>query len=794
MFWDRFFEARPRLALCLCAMIFIVAASGLPKLAISGDSKAFFADDNINLVQFKALEAEYALTQGIGLALHAEDGDLFTEERLSVIRQLTEEAWKLPYTRRVSSITNAPRMSSDGDELVIEDMMEDASMDPRLLRTRVMEDELLVDRLISPDGKTTIIVIIAEGIGEVSDRADTVSTALRDLVAQSDAQAAGLVPWYGGRLAIIDALSKAGKRDLATLLPTTVLVIGILTFLLLRSALFAVVLVITPLLSAVATLGFASHFGIEIMALTANIPSVVLMLGVAGFSHLVMAIQDEQLAGHEPSEAVSRAIGSNAAPIALTFVTTALGFLMLNFADAPPVNVLGSLVALGGVICLVLGFLGIPALVRLLEPQASVPRPFLSRAANAASSLVTADSSRASLGVGALALLIASGSLLLKPDDFIPHFFNGSYEFRQHLDRLEDELPAFGVVEFDLSHAGSDAITDPSFVRELEDFERYLGDLPNVTHVYSIAETFRRLHTHLNADDLAAADGLPQDGDALAQYLLLYEMSLPFGQDLTDRVSMDKSGTRVSAVVREASNANLNIIKHQADAWLESAASPLIAGHATGLSPMYAQLTLINVRSMIGGTAAALVLISIILILAFRSLAYGIVSLLPNLLPGAVAFGIWGYVVGDVGIASSIVGAVTLGIIVDDTIHMIWRYQEGRRLGMPPKQATRAMFDHAGRPILVSSIVLTLGYLVMASSGFYITATLGQLSALIILSALIFDWFLLAPLLIVLDPLLEPNRQVRRQSAAPASSYSSAAAGSAGPAPKDAHEQARETG
>lgn len=793
MVWDRYFEGRPRLALCLCALIFVVAASGLPKLSISGDSKAFFSDDNINLVQFKALEAEYALTQGIGLALHAEEGDLFTEERLQVIRQLTDEVWKLPYARRVSSITNAPRLSSEGDELVIEDMMEGDAMDAALFRGRVMEDELLVDRLISPDGKTTIIVIIAEGIGEVSERADIVSTALRELVATSDLEAVGLVPWYGGRLAIIDALSKAGKRDLATLLPITVVVIGLLSFFLLRSALFAAVLVLTPLLSAIATLGAAGHFGIEIMALTANIPSIVLMLCVAGFSHLVMAIQDEQTAGHGPSEAVTRALESNAAPIALTFVTTALGFLMLNFADAPPVNVLGSLVALGGMICLVLGFLGIPALVRLIRPQPSVQRAFLSQAAGAASSFVTADSGRAALGVGAIAVLVASGSLLLKPDDFIPHFFNGSYEFRQHLDRLEDELPAFGVVEFDLSHAGADAITDPAFVGELEAFEEYLKGLPNVTHVYSIAETFRRLHKNLNAEDPSAAESLPDSGDAMAQYLLLYEMSLPFGQDLTDRVSMDKSGTRVSAVVKDASNANLNVIKREADAWLDGGLSPTIAGHATGLSPMYAQLTLINVRSMIGGTFAALVLISVILILAFRSLAYGIVSLLPNLLPGAVAFGLWGYLVGDVGIASSIVGAVTLGIIVDDTIHMIWRYQEGRRRGFPPKQATRMMFDHAGRPILVSSIVLTLGYLVMASSGFYITATLGQLSALIIMSAFVFDWFLLAPLLIVLDPLLEPKRQVKRH-AAPTPSPAMAIPSDNARTIDDPQQQDRETG
>ncbi|MEM9810296.1 MAG: MMPL family transporter [Pseudomonadota bacterium] len=736
----------------------MVAASGLIKLSINGDSKVFFADDDRNLVQFKELEAEYALTQGIGLALHAKDGSIFTEKRIAFIRELSERAWQLPYTRRVSSITNAQRMSSQGDELVIEDMLAHPEMAPEELRDRVMADPMLVGKLIAPDAETTLLVIIGEDLDEVTERADTMVTALKALVAEMDPEAAGLTPLYGGRLAIIDALSKAGKRDLATLVPTTVVVIALLLAFLLRSLTSALILVATPLLSAIAALGILGYLGIEIMALTANLPSIILMLGVAGFSHLVIGLQEHQLEGDDPDTAVSKAMAANAAPIALTFVTTALGFLMLNLADSPPLQVLGSLVALGGVLCLIMGFVGIPALIRLLKPKPAVPRDFLTAISRSAAHLVTTRTRWIAGIAGGLAIIIAWGSTNLRPNDYIPHFFDTSFALRHQLDVLEQELPAYGIIEFDVRGRGEGAVTDPAFVAELEAFEAYLATLPRVTHVTSVAEILRRLHKHLHADDPDSAAELPRTGTAMAQYLLLYEMSLPFGQDLTDRVSTDKSSTRVSVVISDASNANILALSKAGNTWLDARRGEAIGGHATGLAVMYSELTVMNVQSMIGGTLAALLLISLVLVAAFRSLPYGIVSLLPNLLPGALAFGVWGILVGEVGLASSVVGAVTLGIIVDDTIHMIWRYQAARKGGLDPCAALQDMFRHAGTPILVSSIVLTLGFLTMATSGFLITATLGQLSAIIITAALVFDWFLLAPLLVLLDPLLERKR------------------------------------
>jgi hypothetical protein len=132
----------------------------------------------------------------------------------------------------------------------------------------------------------------------------------------------------------------------------------------------------------------------------------------------------------------------------------------------------------------------------------------------------------------------------------------------------------------------------------------------------------------------------------------------------------------------------------------------------------------------------------------------------------AVAFGIWGYLVGQVGVAVSAVGAATLGVIVDDTIHLLWRYREARRGGATPEDSIRHMFSVVGEPMLVSTAVLILGFSVVALSGFHITNGLGTLSAITVATALIADWFLLAPLLLALD---SPARAAARLRPAPAS-------------------------
>jgi len=148
----------------------------------------------------------------------------------------------------------------------------------------------------------------------------------------------------------------------------------------------------------------------------------------------------------------------------------------------------------------------------------------------------------------------------------------------------------------------------------------------------------------------------------------------------------------------------------------------------------------------------ALILISGILMVALRSFKLGLVSLAPNLVPAFMAFGLWALLIEEIGLAVSVVIALSLGIIVDDTVHFLSKYLRARReLGKTPEAAVRYSFQTVGMALWVTSLVLVCGFLLLSTSGFTINSHMGLLTAITVSFALLADFFFLPPLLIKLE-------------------------------------------
>ena len=174
--------------------------------------------------------------------------------------------------------------------------------------------------------------------------------------------------------------------------------------------------------------------------------------------------------------------------------------------------------------------------------------------------------------------------------------------------------------------------------------------------------------------------------------------------------------------------------------------------YGSGLSIIWAHISKRNIESMLGASFGALVLISLILIMALRSFRIGIISLIPNLAPAFMAFGIWGMLVGQVGLGLSVIVSLTIGIVVDDTIHFLSKYLRARREeNMDPTHAVRYAFNTVGTAMWVTTIALVAGFSVLTASGYNINAQMGLLSAITISLALLLDFFFLPALLMILD-------------------------------------------
>ena len=333
--------------------------------------------------------------------------------------------------------------------------------------------------------------------------------------------------------------------------------------------------------------------------------------------------------------------------------------------------------------------------------------------------------------------------------DNLTQYFDERYEFRRDSDFVAENLTSLDRLEYSLDAGRDGGITDPEYLRTVDAFAEWFREQPEVTYVQVFSDIMKRLNRNMHGDD-PAFHRLPDDGELAAQYLLLYELSLPFGSDLNDRIDIAKSATRLVVSTSGSWSRELRALDERAQVWL-GANAPGLAAEATGLSIMSAHVSQRSIDSMLSGTIAAMALISFILIFIFRSIRIGLLSLLPNFIPAIMSFGLWGYLAGHVGIASSVVVAIVFGIIVDDTIHFLSTYLEARREGLAAADAVRSTFRTVGQALLTTSVVLSAGFLAFATSGFEVSWSLGLLVTMTIIFALAADFLLLPSLLMVAD-------------------------------------------
>jgi predicted RND superfamily exporter protein len=245
---------------------------------------------------------------------------------------------------------------------------------------------------------------------------------------------------------------------------------------------------------------------------------------------------------------------------------------------------------------------------------------------------------------------------------------------------------------------------------------------------------------------------LPNERDLAAQYLLLYEMSLPYGLDLNNQINVDKSATRVTVAAEDITSMQIRQLADAGEAWLREHAPASMHTEGVGASVMFAHISDRNIKGMLKGTGLAFLFVSVILIVAFRSARFGVLSLIPNLVPAIVAFGVWALVVGRVNIALSVVAAMTFGIVVDDTVHFLSKYLRARReRGLSPDDAVRYAFSNVGRALIATTIILAAGFAILSFSAFDLNAGMGRLTAVTIVIALAADFFFLPPLLLRIE-------------------------------------------
>ncbi|MEN8375418.1 MAG: outer membrane lipoprotein-sorting protein [Gemmatimonadota bacterium] len=740
--------------LAIAAALVLAAAAGARHLSLATNYRVFFTKDNPDLVAWEEVENVYTKNDNVLFVLKPRSGDVFQPRVLEAARSLTEDAWQIPHSTRVDGITNFQHTWADGDELIVEDLLPAGPITPeavRRVRDVSLSEPLIVGRLMAEDGGTTGVNVRIALPGESSDELPATVAKVRELEAEYQERYPDIELHVTGIAMLNWTFAESPQRDMPTVMPLmfAALVLAMIAFLRSFSGTAATLVVVGA--SAATAVGIAGYMGVQLDPTSASAPTIILTLAVADSIHILVTFFQALRGGASRNEAIREALVQNALPVFLTSVTTAIGFLSLNFSDSPPFRLLGNLTAFGVMVAWVYSMTVLPALLAVLPVRARAGGSGrLARALEGYSGFVVRRH-RAILALTTIATVAVGLSIArMRINDQYFEYFSEDLAFRQATDFTLEHLTGLYGVTYSLPAGEPQGVSDPEYLAAVSGFTDWLEGRPHIKHVNSFTHVMKRLNKNLHADD-PDEYRLPEDHDLAAQYLLLYEMSLPYGLDLNDQIDIDKSSLRVDATYEDVDVAQMNAEVAAAEAWLDENGTPAMgAAIGTGPSVMFSKITQRNIASMILGTTIGFALIALILTFALRSVRMGLISLIPNVLPAAVAFGAWAWLVGEVGFAVSVVTGLAMGIIVDDTVHFLTKYNRVRA-SMSAEDAVRYAFRSVGAAIVGTTLIVTAGFAMLGLSTFRVTAYMGLLTSLTIVAALAVDFLLLPALLIALD-------------------------------------------
>ncbi|EJI1279340.1 MMPL family transporter [Vibrio vulnificus] len=740
----------------IISLIAIVAtAMGAKNLYFRGDYNIFFDGSNAQLQAFDEIQTTFAKTDNIALVLAPKSGDVFDQRTLTQIQEMTEQAWQVPYSSRVDSLANYQHTEAVDDDLLVEDLLYQSypltAERIAKVRTIAMSEPLLVNALVSEKGDVAVINITMQmpGVDETAEVNEVVAY-VEQMLSHYRAQYPDVTIYKAGIIAMNHSFAMAAQNDSATLVPTMLLVILVFLTLMLRSFLSVLATLVVIIGAIVATLGIVGWAGMFLHVASVNVPTLIMTLAVADCVHVIASMRHFMRQGMPKAQAIHRSVTLNFVPIIITSVTTAIGFLMMNMSDSPVLRDFGNLSALGVMIACVLSVSLLPALLNLLPVRFSAKQA--AKSSDIMDKLADLVVHRRNVLLP-LSIVVIAGSAALIPynkvNDESVKYFDTSSEFRQAADFMEQRISGMTTMSIAIKTHQSQGIASPEFLAVLGEFTHWLREQPETDHVASLSDIYKRLNKNMHGDDNAYY-ALPAERELAAQYLLLYEMSLPFGLDLNNQVNVDKSSVKLQLTVKNLGSVELVALEERIYQWFASHA-PQYQVVASSPSLMFAHIGETNMASMLSTLPITLILISALMIFALRSWRLGMISLVPNIAPAVIGFGLWALISGEINLGLSVVVTLTLGIVVDDAVHFLAKYQHARKAGQNAEQAVRYAFHTVGRALWITTVVLVAGFSVLAMSQFRLNSDMGQLSAIVIFVALVIDFVLLPSLLMRFD-------------------------------------------
>ena len=743
--------------LCIIISLLILAglAQGLSKINFNPDINAFFPENDTLTTSHLSIEDTYSSMDNAVIGIGVKEGTVFTNEVLSLIEDLTERAWKTPHSLRVDSLSNYSYVSADGDDLYIEPFLEGSSTyDLKTLKEKeliIEEEELAYGAIISKDKKTSLINIVFDPPrkdieAEYQESLNYVLGFLEE--ARKNHPEVDLI--ISGIVYMEYQSPMLLKAQMPKLMPTAILVILLTLFLLLRSLVAVAGSFLVILMSVVSAMGSIGFMSGDIAQPFIMVPILIATLAVADCVHLFTLYFQNLDSSRKSKEAMLESLKLNLQPLFLTSLTTAIGFLSLNLAPVEPLRGIGNGVAVGVFLAFIFTVLLLAPIVSYFNVKQSKNINFQKNIARKLGRFSIKNYKRLLVIVPVISCFLMAFIPLNKTNDNPLEFYSERYTTSAADSKwISQRIGGTFPVSYELNSQG--IVSDPEFLREVDKFSEWLASNKEVLHVSSLSKIMKNLNKTLHGKQ-EEWNIIPTEPDLSAQYLFFYEMSLPYGLDLTNSISQNKESIKLVASLKELGSLEYREFAKRVENYASQNMPEDMVSIGTGTRPIFAFMSNMLITQLIYALGIGIVLITATIILFFRSLRYGMLTSVTNLLPIGVAFGIWAIVSGEISMLVGIGMGTTLGIIVDFTVHFLSKYLHARRQkNLSAEEAVEYAFETVGFALIITSFSLILGFLVLLQAFFIPIHGFVLFSSIAFLSALIIDLLLFPALLITWD-------------------------------------------
>jgi predicted RND superfamily exporter protein len=726
----------------------LLTIEGSPELAAYRDYLTAFGSDELLVIAF-------------------DHPRLLEREGLATIRALTDALFEVDGVEDVSSLDTAYEVAFGpfgpfAAPLLPDDLAEAPPPAELLARARALP--MARDGLVDAGGRTTAVVVkprasalgaearavqrrVLDGTGEVLARPEF----------------AGITFHLAGSPVFNRELERLNARDNALFTPVAAGLVGVLLALALRGA------VVTGLaLACVAgtvawVRGAMTLLDVPLNTTTSLLAPLLMVLSVCVVLHVLVRYQRERAAGASAAAAVDAIEAHVFLPAALTAATTAIGFVSLVTSPIPSVRTFGLFSALGAAVAFVLGAVAVPAALRVLAPPGRAPGR--DRAGALLAGIAAFSERRAGAVLGATALLVAVSVAALPRLRVSTHdgeFFPEDHPLNQAYDFIEARLGGVTPLEIVFESERAAGLRDPAALAAIAKVQAFLDEEPATLRGISIADWVDQARDAIEPPDARAR---PLDAAGLERAAFVLEAvakdDLPYW--VRDGWREARLSTRSLALDSEANHALL--LRVEAAAREALAGAPGVSATVTGLVPVFARMEQQLLSSQIRSFGTALVAIFFVFAVLLRSVGWAAVAMVPNVVPVVLTLAWMALAAVPLDVVTVMIASITLGIVVDDTLHLLHGFSHARARGLVPGAAMAEALARSGHALLFTGLVLALGFATLALSEFRPTARFGELTAVTIAVALGAELLLLPALVHACAGLLARSPAPREEAA-----------------------------